>query len=354
MTHHLQRGKLSPQHTGSLNQIQSSAEHLLSIINDDLDISKIEADKIVLENVPLAINNLLDNVRSILAERARTKGLSLVIAAAPLPPDLHGDPTRLQQALLNYASNAVKFTETGTVTVRVAVQSETTDSVKLRFEVQDTGVGIPAEALPRLFRIFEQADNSTTRKFGGTGLGLAITHRLAQLMDGEVGAESTPGTGSTFWFTASLRKGRRASARVAPMPVDAEQAIRRDHPGKRILVVDDEPVNREVARMLLEDIGLTIDAATDGKEAVAMAATTSYAAILMDMQMFEVDGLAATRQIRLIPGCAGTPIIAMTANVFPEDRERCLDAGMSDFLAKPFDPDALFATLLRALSPAQG
>jgi PAS domain S-box-containing protein len=351
MAHLLRRSDISPQQAGRLDQIKTSADHLLSIINDILDISKIEADKIVLESVPLAIDSLLDNMRSILSERARHKGLRVLFDIPALPPDLYGDPTRLQQALLNYASNAVKFTESGTVTVRVAIQAETPDSTLLRFEVQDTGIGIPADTLPRLFKVFEQADNSTTRKFGGTGLGLAITQRLAQLMGGEVGVESTRGTGSTFWFTANLRKGRRSSPRLAILPVDAEQAIRQDHSGKRILVVDDEPVNREVVRMLLEDIGLTIEAAADGQEAIAMAATTSYAAILMDMQMFGVDGLDATRQIRLIPGCAATPIIAMTANAFREDRERCLESGMNDFLAKPFEPDALFATLLRALGP---
>jgi PAS domain S-box-containing protein len=354
MAHILRRSDVTPRQAGRLDQIQASADHLLSIINDILDISKIEADKIVLENVPLAIDSLFDNVRSILADRVRTKGIRLLIEAAPLPPDLYGDPTRLQQALLNYASNAVKFTEEGAVTVRVTVQTETSDSVTLRFEVQDTGVGIPAETLPRLFRIFEQADNSTTRKFGGTGLGLAITRRLAHLMGGEVGVESKQGAGSTFWFTAKLGKGRRTAPRATTIPIDAESTLRKDHSGKRVLVVDDEPVNREVARMLLEDVGLSIDGATDGKQAVAMATGASYAAILMDMQMYDVDGLEATRQIRQIPGCAGLPIIAMTANVFPEDRELCLEAGMNDFLAKPFDPDALFATLLRALSAVRG
>jgi CheY-like chemotaxis protein len=220
----------------------------------------------------------------------------------------------------------------------------------LRFEVQDTGVGIPAEALSRIYQVFEQADNSTTRKFGGTGLGLAITQRLAQLMGGDVGVESAQGIGSTFWFTARLRKGRRIAPRLAATPVDAEKAIQQHHSGKRILIVDDEPVNREVARFLLEDIGLVIDTAEDGQEAVALARTVPYSAILMDMQMANMDGLHATRQIRGLPGHISTPVIAMTANVFPEDRDRCLDAGMNDFLAKPFDPDALFAILLHALS----
>jgi CheY-like chemotaxis protein len=224
----------------------------------------------------------------------------------------------------------------------------------VRFEVTDTGVGIPSVAMARLFRAFEQADNSTTRKYGGTGLGLAITRHLAELMGGEVGADSTPGVGSTFWFTARLKKVAGAAAAQAATNAAAETVIRERHADSRILVVDDEPVNLEIARMLLADIGLRVDTATDGAEAVTLAQETAYAAILMDMQMPNVDGLEATRQIRGIPGHRQTPIIAMTANAFAEDRARCLEAGMSDFLTKPFNPDTLFATLLLALGRDQG
>jgi two-component system sensor histidine kinase/response regulator len=217
--------------------------------------------------------------------------------------------------------------------------------------VADTGIGIPPEALSRLFSAFEQADNSTTRKYGGTGLGLAITRHLAQLMGGEVGAESTPGAGSLFWFTARLQKRAvQEPSETQASGADAELALQQRFQGRRILVVDDEPVNREVAKMLIEDTGLSVDTAENGEQAVALAQANAYAAILMDMQMPKLDGLAATRQIRTLPGLGRVPVIAMTANAFAEDKARCIDAGMDDFLAKPFDPDTLFAVLLRWLS----
>jgi two-component system sensor histidine kinase/response regulator len=349
MAHLLRRSGVNAEQAERLDKIDAAAEHLLNVINDILDISKIEAGKFELEDVLVLPDRLMNNVGSILAERARTKGLRLLIEVASLPVGLHGDPTRLQQALLNFATNAVKFTETGSVTLRSQIVAEDAATALLRFEVQDTGIGIPADTIDRLFTAFEQADNSTTRKYGGTGLGLAITRRLAGLMGGEAGVTSAPGVGSTFWFTARLKKredSRGLEAQVAT--ADAEELLRRHHGGARILVVDDEPVNREVATMLLEDAGLTVDTADDGEQAVAMARNTPYAAILMDMQMPRLDGLEATRQIRRLDGYAETPIIAITANAFAEDKARCFAAGMDDFLVKPFDPDAIFSTLLRA------
>jgi CheY-like chemotaxis protein len=213
-----------------------------------------------------------------------------------------------------------------------------------------TGIGIQPEAKQRLFTAFEQADNSMTRKYGGTGLGLAISRHLAELMGGEVGVESTLGVGSTFWFTAWLKKSSELAETQNSESADAVAILRQRHNGRRILVADDEPVNREVARILLEDAGLMVDTAEDGAEAVALARETTYAALFMDMQMPNVNGLDATRQIRRLPGYGETPIIAMTANAFAEDKELCFDAGMNDFLAKPFDPDTLFKTLLRSLN----
>jgi CheY-like chemotaxis protein len=224
----------------------------------------------------------------------------------------------------------------------------------VRFEVQDTGIGITPEALSRLFSTFEQADNSMNRRYGGTGLGLAITKRLAELMGGKVGADSTPGVGSTFWFTVTLTKNGETTEAATATAVDAEAEIRRRYAGQRILVVDDEPVNREIALMQLEAVDLVADAAKDGTEAVALAQKNSYAAILMDMQMPKLNGLEATREIRHLPGHRDTPIIAMTANAFAEDKAKCMVAGMNDFLIKPFKPDELFATLLRALSRKDG
>ncbi len=350
MANILRREGVSPQQAKRLDTIDASAQHLLSVINDVLDISKIEAGKFTLEEAPVVVSSLMANVSSILSERVKAKGIHLLIETEHLPHNLVGDPTRLQQALLNYATNAVKFTETGKVTLRVLMQEETAESVRLRFEVSDTGIGITPEAMARLFNAFEQADNSMTRKYGGTGLGLAITQRLAELMGGKVGADSTAGKGSTFWFTVKLKKSTEAVATLPATAVDAEAELRQHYAGQRILVVDDEPVNREVALMQLEDVDLLADTAEDGAEAVALAQKNRYAAIFMDMQMPKLNGIEATRRIRQLPGYRDTPIIAMTANAFAEDKAQCLAAGMNDFLIKPFNPDELFAILLRALS----
>jgi CheY-like chemotaxis protein len=229
--------------------------------------------------------------------------------------------------------------------------------VRLRFEVTDTGIGISPDVLSKLFKAFEQADNSMTRKYGGTGLGLVITRRRVEIMGGEVGAESTPGVGSTFWFAVTLKRmaeRREADRAESPNHADAEAELRQRYSGQRILVVDDEPINREVALMQLEAVDLVADAAEDGVEAVALAQKNAYAAIFMDMQMPKLNGLDATRQIRQLPGYRSIPIIAMTANAFAEDRAQCIEAGMNDFLIKPFNPDELFATLLRALSRREG
>jgi len=349
----LRREGVTPKQAERLDKIDASSRHLLSIINDILDLSKIEAGKLMLESAPVEMPRLLSNVTSILSERAREKGIELVVQADSLPDHLLGDPTRLQQCLINYIGNAVKFTDKGSVTLRAAVEDESLEAVTVRFEVRDTGVGLPAEVLPRLFAAFEQADSSTTRKYGGTGLGLAITRRLAELMGGSAGVESALGVGSTFWFTARLAKGDPIAVPAA-VAVDAGQEIRTRYPGARILVVDDEPINREVAIILLDELGLRIDVAGDGEEAVELARGNAYAAILMDVQMPNIDGLEATRRIRGIRQRDAIPIVAMTANAFAEDKARCLDAGMDDFLVKPFDPETLYGTLLRAMQAAIG
>jgi PAS domain S-box-containing protein len=346
----LRREGVTPAQAARLDKIDTAAQHLLAIINDILDISKIEAGKFELEAVPVVIDSLLANVTSILAERARDKNISLRVESAPLPASLTGDATRLQQVLLNYVSNAIKFTEQGMVTLRTLKQEETDESVLLRFEVEDTGIGIAPEVVTRLFSAFEQADSSMTRKYGGTGLGLAITRRLALLMGGEAGVESAPGAGSTFWFTARLKKGDEAGVVQPAINAAAEMLIRQNHQGRRILVVDDEPMNREVAQNLLESVGLKVDTAKDGEEAVALACETEYAVILMDVQMPTMNGLDATRLLRQMPCYRETPIIAVTANAFAEDKVRCLAAGVNSLLIKPFDPAALFTTLLRSLS----
>jgi PAS domain S-box-containing protein len=350
MAHLLRRGGVTLLQAERLDKIDTAAEHLLSVINDILDVSKIEAGKFELETAPVAISSIVANVISILTDQVKAKGIRLLIETEFLPDHLTGDPMRLQQALLNYAANAIKFTEHGSVTLRTLKKHETPDLVTVRFEVQDTGVGISAEAVQRLFTAFEQADNSNSRKYGGTGLGLVITRRLAELMGGESGVESTPGVGSTFWFTADLKKGVRPALTRLGHPVEAEAYLRQHHAGSRILVVDDEPLNREIASMLLTDVGLIADIAMDGEEAVRFAESTAYAAILMDMQMPSLNGLDATRRIRELPGHRETPIIAMTANAFAGDKVKCIEAGMNEFLSKPFDPEAFFDIVLRALN----
>jgi PAS domain S-box-containing protein len=350
MANILRREGVTPQQAERIDTINISAQHLLCIINDILDLSKIEAGKLELEETPVVVNSLLANVSSILTERARAKGIHLLIETGHLPPNLMGDPTRLQQSILNYAINAIKFTEKGTVTLRTIKQEETAEAVRVRFEVQDTGIGISPTAISRLFNAFEQADSTTTRKYGGTGLGLAITKRLAQLMGGDAGAESTPGVGSTFWFTVRLSKGEAFRAPEVTSPgEDAETVLLRDYKGRRILLAEDEPINREISLMLLKDVGLAVDVAEDGVEAVELASRNRYDLILMDMQMPNLDGLDATRIIRALPGYAEIPILAITANAFAEDKARCFASGMNDFIIKPIMPESLFETLLKWL-----
>ncbi|HMX17297.1 MAG TPA: PAS domain S-box protein, partial [Rhodocyclaceae bacterium] len=469
LTHLLSRDIAEPDHLDKLKKITASANHLLGLINDILDISKIEASKVVLESIDFALDDVFARVCGMVGQRAREKGLELLIDPPREVGHLRGDPMRLGQALLNYLGNAVKFTERGTIVLRVRVVEESPSDMVLRFEVEDSGIGIAAGHMDRLFQPFEQADGSTTRKYGGTGLGLAITRRLAQLMGGEAGAESTVGAGSLFWFTARLARGpargggrgpgaqtkgralvvddvpmtrllhtellrsagfacesaesgdaaraviagqdeagtpfdvvmmdlmmpgkdgfeslrdllatplrRRPSvvlvtasgdpgivqdglaagfAGVLLKPVTAgglreclaqlpgadspdsdsssgpqalvlaaedPETLRRLYPGTRVLLAEDDPVNQEVALMLLEDAGWTADVADNGRIAVRKLREGPYDIILMDMQMPEMDDVEATREIRHLPHGNAVPIIAMTANAFAEDRVRCL------------------------------
>jgi two-component system sensor histidine kinase/response regulator len=352
----LLRDSKRPEQAGRLRKVDEAARHLLSIINDILDLSKIEAGRLELEQTHFALAVVLDHVHSLIAESAAAKGLLIELDAGEVPLWLKGDPMRLSQALLNYASNAVKFTERGVITLRTRLLSDDSNGLLVRFEVQDTGLGIAPEQQQRLFEAFQQADASTTRRFGGTGLGLTITRRLAQLMDGSAGVDSELGRGSTFWFTARLERGRDVGAFAGPAPVGmrAEMLLRERHAGARVLVAEDHAVNREVAIAQLEAVGLSVDTACDGQEAVDKVAARDYDLVLMDMQMPRLDGLAATRAIRALPGRGRLPILALTANAFAENRMQCLAAGMNDFVAKPVDLDRLCATLLLWLPSRPG
>jgi two-component system sensor histidine kinase/response regulator len=492
LSHLALKTALAPRQRDYLLKVQTAGQHLLGLINDILDFSKVEAGKLDLEHTEFELEKLLDNTGNLISEKSHAKGLELVFEVAPdVPPNLVGDSLRLGQILLNYANNAVKFTEKGEIVISVRASDATDKDVLLHFRVQDTGIGLTPEQMGRLFQSFSQADASTTRKFGGTGLGLAICKRLAELMGGEVGVESEPGKGSTFWFSARLGIGTTTRRRLVPscdlrgrralvvddndharavimdmlegmtflasevasgaaavdevrraastghpydvvyldwrMPgMDGMETARRirslglaspplflmvtaygreevlkeaegsgiknvlikpvsasilfdstmnvlgarggepsradsargvaDHRlaalrGARILLVEDNDINQQVARELLEDVGLAVEVADNGQVALDMARKSPYDLVFMDMQMPVMDGLTATREMRKLQRLSNLPIVAMTANAMEQDRRKCMDAGMNDYLIKPIDPQDMRSILLRWVRP---
>ena len=336
-----------------LDRAMEAANRLLLILNDILDLSKIEAERLSLEQAEFRLGHVLDNVAGLLALKAKEKQLRLHIEPLPAGCDraFTGDSLRLGQILTNLAGNAVKFTEQGEVGIRVSILDESLEDMQLRFAVSDTGIGIAAEQQKRLFAAFEQADSSMTRKYGGTGLGLAISKKLVTMMHGEIGVDSQPGQGSTFWFTVRLGKAATSAptAAASSSEASAETRLRQQFAGTSVLLVEDEPINQEVARDLLADTGILVDLAENGAQAVSMAGERRYAVILMDMQMPVMNGLEATQAIRTTGVNRDTPILAMTANAFAEDRQQCIAAGMNDHIGKPVIPEQLFASLLRWL-----
>ncbi|WP_434516699.1 PAS domain S-box protein [Dechloromonas sp. ARDL1] len=347
------RRMTDPQGLDQLGKAKHAAERLLGVLNDILDLSKIEAERMVLEDAPLQLRDSVNGVAGTLGNEAARKGLTLQI---DLPADLaertlKGDSLRLGQILLNLLGNAIKFTEQGGVSLKVRALGETREVLQVRFEVSDTGVGIDLEARGRLFQSFEQADNSMTRRYGGTGLGLAICKSLGQLMGGEIGVDSVPGEGSMFWFVVPLKKRESGLPQPETSCPDCsvEQHLRGQYAGLRVLLVEDEPITQEVARNLLEEVGLSVDTAENGRQALTLANCNEYALILMDMQMPVMNGIDAAGAIRADSLNRETPILAMTANAFDEDRRHCLDVGMNDHIAKPVDPEKLYETLLQWL-----
>ncbi|MGM9486733.1 PAS domain-containing protein [Ideonella sp. YS5] len=334
-----------------LDKVSEAAGHLLQVINDILDLSKIEAGRLDLQPTDFSLRALVSRAVDMVSERALAKRLLIGVKVDDVPECLHGDATRLMQALMNLLSNAVKFTPSGRIDIVVTPEGVDAGEWRLRFSVRDTGIGIEPPAWGQLFEPFTQADGSTTRRFGGTGLGLAITKRLVAMMGGTVGLQSEPGRGSTFWFTVRMRAGATAAGpAVLSGDASAALALKARH-STRVLLVEDNPVNREVGMALLKAVGVAVEIAADGQQALERLETEVYDLILMDMQMPGMDGLEATRRIRRIPSLDHVPVIAMTASAFGEDREACLAAGMNDHVAKPVDPRELYGAILRWLPP---
>ncbi|SDX53962.1 Signal transduction histidine kinase [Allochromatium warmingii] len=349
LTHLLRCDSPDVKQQRQLDKIASAGQHLLEILNSILDIAKIEAGKLVLDQVDFALTELVESVANLMQERVRAKQLRLRVTLAPdLPAQVRGDLLRLKQVLLNFASNAVKFTEQGGIELQVQAQPITADCWHVRFAVTDTGIGLSEVQQQRLFEPFEQADNSTTRRYGGTGLGLAISRHLVALMGGQLGVTSTLGQGSCFWFEVPLTCA--TTAPIAAVPVTCVNPPSWSaYAGRRVLVVEDNPINQEVALALLRATGLQVDVADHGRLALDLARQTRYDLILMDIQMPVMNGLEAARAIHALPGQETLPILAMTANAFEADRQDCLAAGLCDHVAKPVDPTDLYQTVQRWL-----
>ena len=351
MAHVALSGEISPKIRKQIEAMLRSSQHLLGILNDILDFSKIESGNLSIEKVGLDLRALVDEVVAIVSDRAEAKGLDLAVhVASDVPGTVNSDPLRIRQMLLNYLNNAVKFTDQGSVRIDIEKLEETGTDILLRFSVTDTGIGLPPEQQHKLFQPFRQADASVTRKYGGTGLGLVIVRQLAELMGGTVGLESSPGEGSCFWFTIRTQQEAGDTFASAISSQNRLGLTEGDHEilrGTRILLAEDDQTNQMVAVGLLEAAGMHVDVASDGAMAVEMVGAKDYEIILMDMQMPNMDGITATRQIRRQGNLAELPIVAMTANAMQVHQEECLAAGMNDFISKPFEPKQLFSVIFK-------
>jgi TMAO reductase system sensor TorS len=356
----LMNSDLNSRQTNCAEKARDSAFNLLGILNEILDFSKIEAGKVELEHLDFDLRDLVGEVVHLFMEPARQKGLQMRTTLSPsLPTALCADPTRLRQVLINLVGNAIKFTDSGYVELEISALETTEDEVRLGFAVRDTGIGIAPEDRPTIFESFQQADGTTTRTYGGTGLGLAISKAFVEMMGGEIGVDSTPGEGSTFWFHASLaRQTIKEDFGTDALPIDSLPQVA--FSGHRILLVEDNPVNQEVATGMLEGQGAIVDVADNGLEALEALERGQYDLVLMDCQMPQMDGYTATREIRRLEkktqlnGHRRLPVVAMTAHALEGEREKCLAAGMDDYLSKPFSQEQLRNLVARWIPSVPG
>jgi len=346
----LEDTSLSPEQKEFVDTAHKSADALLAILNDILDLSKIEAGKLSFENIAFDLSQIINDIVVLYSLKAEQQGVFMSQEFdSALPGALMGDPTRIRQIIVNLVSNALKFTDKGEVKIGVDVISSKANHVDLKVSVSDTGIGIPQGAQQTLFNAFTQADGSTTRKYGGTGLGLAIVSQLVEMMDGELGVDSVEGEGATFWFTATFQCTDTVVDVVTESIVSNEVTVL----NAKILLVEDNPINQMVAQKMLEKLGLKAEQANNGVEALKLLGEQAYDLVLMDCQMPEMDGFDATREIRKLEiksiNQNVLPIVAMTANVMSGDRERCLEVGMDDYIGKPVQRDQLESVLRKWL-----